>query len=146
MKKQENSLASRCKSSQAQWGMEAAEMSGENPEKDLNSAGAVPLGDFVFSRDTGELLDGSGHLVHLRRQSSEVLAYLVDRVGETVSKDELFESVWAKVVVTDDSLSQCIADIRKTLNDADHKIVQTLPKKGYRLVPCLLYTSDAADD
>ena len=110
-------------------------MSGESPEKDLNSSGTVPLGDFVFSMDTGELLDGSGHLVHLRRQSSEVLAYLADRLGETVSKDDLFETVWAKAVVTDDSLTQCIADIRKTLNDTNHTIVQTLPKKGFRLVP-----------
>ena len=110
-------------------------MSGESPEKDLNSSGIVRLGDFVFSVETGELLDGSGHPVHLRRQSSEVLAYLVDRLGETVSKDDLFENVWAKTAVTDDSLSQCIADIRRTLNDADHRIVQTLPKKGYRLVP-----------
>ena len=110
-------------------------MSGENSEKDLNSPKNVRLGDFEFSLDTDELRDGAGHLVHLRRQSSEVLSYLVNRLGETVSKDDLFENVWAKTVVTDDSLSQCIADIRKTLQDADHKIVQTLPKKGYRLVP-----------
>lgn len=135
MEKQENFLASGCESKQAQWGMEGAEMSGESPEKDLNSSGRVPLGDFVFSVESGELLDGSGHPVHLRHQSSEVLAYLVDRMGETISKDDLIESVWAKTAVTDDSLSQCISDIRRTLNDADHTIVQTLPKKGYRLVP-----------
>lgn len=109
-------------------------MSGESPEKVLNSSGTVPLGEFIFSVDSGELLNGSGELVHLRRQSSEVLAYLVERVGETVSKDDLIENVWAKTAVTDDSLSQCIADIRRTLNDAHHRIVRTIPKKGYRLV------------
>ena len=109
-------------------------MSGESPEKNLNSLAKVLLGNFVFSVDTQELLDGSGHPVHLRRQSSQVLAYLADRPGEIVSKEELFENVWAKTVVTDDSLSQCIADIRRALKDADHRIVQTLPKKGYRLV------------
>ena len=110
-------------------------MSGESSEKDLNSPKNVRLGDFVFSLETDELRDGAGHPVHLRRQSSEVLSYLADRPGETASKDDLFENVWAKTVVTDDSLSQCIADIRKTLKDADHTIVQTIPKKGYRLVP-----------
>lgn len=114
--------------------MGAAEMSGESPEKDLNSSGRVPLGDFEFLVDTQELLDGSGDPVHLRHQSSEVLAYRVDRMGETVSKDDLIENIWAKTAVTDDSLSQCISDIRRALNDADHRIVQTLPKKGYRLV------------
>jgi len=110
-------------------------MSGKSPEKDLNSFTDVPLGDFVFSVEADELRDGSGQPVHLRRQSSEVLSYLVDRVGETVSKAELFENVWAKTAVTDDSLSQCIADIRRALNDTDHKMILTLPKKGYRLVP-----------
>lgn len=110
-------------------------MSGERPEKNLNSSGNVSLGDFVYSVETGELLDGSGKPAHLRRQSSEVLAYLVERMCRTVSKDDLIANVWAKAAVTDDSLSQCIADIRRTLNDAEHRIIQTLPKKGYRLVP-----------
>ncbi len=42
------------------------------------------------------------HPVHLPRQSSEVLSYLVDRLGEIVSKDDLFENVWAKTVVADE--------------------------------------------
>ncbi len=108
-------------------------MSGGNPEKDTKSLGTVCLGDFVFLRQTKELQDGLGNVVHLRSQSSEVLAYLVARHGDTVSKDALFENVWDKKFVTDDSLTQCIADIRRALNDTDHKIVQTLPKKGYRL-------------
>ncbi len=123
--------------------MGVAEMSGENSEKDLNSLGDVRLGDFVFSGETGELRDRSGQPVHLRRQSSEVLTYLADRPNRTISKDDLFENVWAKAVVTDDSLSQCIADIRRALNDADHRIVQTLPKKGYRLVPTSLPSNEA---
>ena len=110
-------------------------MSGERPEKDLKSLGRVWLGDYEFSPNTGELIDPSGRRVHLRRQSSDVLAYLVDRKGETVSKDELFNGVWAKAAVTDDSLSQCIADIRKAIIDTDHTIIQTVPKTGYRLVP-----------
>ncbi|MBW4709518.1 winged helix-turn-helix domain-containing protein [Roseobacter sp. YSTF-M11] len=110
-------------------------MSGEKSEKSLNSSTTVPLGSFEFSLESKELLDASGKPIHLRRQSAEVLAYLVDRRGETVSKDELFENVWAKTIVTDDSLSQCIADIRRALSDADHRLVQTRPKKGYRLAP-----------
>lgn len=112
-------------------------MSGEKSEKDLNSARTIPLGDFDFALESDELLDPSGNPVHLRNQSLEVLAYLVDRRGETVSKDELFENVWAKAIVTDDSLSQCIADIRRALNDTDHRIIQTRPKRGYRLNPTI---------
>ncbi|WP_371225411.1 winged helix-turn-helix domain-containing tetratricopeptide repeat protein [Roseovarius sp. 2305UL8-3] len=93
----------------------------------------VTLGEFSFSLQTRELTDQSGHVVHLRSQSSDVLAYLVTRIGETVSKDIIIENVWAKSFVTDDSLTQCIADIRRALGDSEYKIVQTRPKKGYRL-------------
>lgn len=108
-------------------------MSGSKPEKDMKSAGDIALGDFRFLPQTKELLDRAGNVIHLRSQSAEVLAYLVSRSGETVSKAELFENIWDKKFVTDDSLTQCIADIRRALNDADHSIVQTRPKKGYRL-------------
>ncbi len=108
-------------------------MSGSKPEKDMKSAGDVTLGEFRFLPQTKELLDRAGNVIHLRSQSAEVLAYLVLHSGETVSKAELFEKIWDKKFVTDDSLTQCIADIRRALNDADHSIVQTRPKKGYRL-------------
>ncbi len=108
-------------------------MSGEKPEKNMKSSWTLSLGACRFSLQTNELRDGTGNLVHLRSQSSDVLAYLARRRGETVSKDELFENVWDKKFVTDDSLTQCIADIRRALNDTGHNIIQTLPKKGYRL-------------
>ena len=62
-----------------------------------------------------------------------MLAALAARAGGIVTKSELIESVWADIAVTDDSLVQCIADIRRALGDDAHKIVQTFPKKGYRL-------------
>jgi pimeloyl-ACP methyl ester carboxylesterase len=43
--------------------------------------------------------------------------------------------VWPNLVVTDDSLVQCIKDLRKALKDDARSIIQTLPKRGYRLVP-----------
>jgi hypothetical protein len=46
--------------------------------------------------------------VPLRPQSFDVLLHLVRNRGRLVSKDELFEQVWADVVVTDNSLVQCI--------------------------------------
>ena len=69
----------------------------------------------------------------LRSQSADVLAYLARHAGALVSKEALIENVWADTFVTDDSLVQCIGDIRKALNDAERKIIETLPKKGYRL-------------
>lgn len=119
-------------------------MSGENPEKNMKSF--LSLGNFIFSLQKNELRDDAGNVVHLRSQSSDVLAYLAHHAGETVSKSELFENVWAKTFVTDDSLTQCIADIRRALGDTDHSIVQTLPKKGYRLaIQTALHNEEPGD-
>ncbi len=106
-------------------------MSGNFSEKEAKSAETFRLGKFEFSLKTNELRDASGTIVHLRSQSAEVLARLLRRNGEVVSKAALFESVWAGSFVTDDSLVQCIADIRRALNDQNHTIIQTSSKKGY---------------
>lgn len=90
-------------------------------------------GDFSFSLKTQELLNASGSKVPLRAQSAEVLAHLAAHPGELISKDDLIDAVWGDTFVTDDSLVQCIGDIRKALGDVDRKIVETVPRKGYRL-------------
>ena len=53
--------------------------------------------------------------VPLRPKSFDVLLYLVRNRGRLVTKDELFENVWANVIVTDNSLVQCIKEIRQAL-------------------------------
>lgn len=92
------------------------------------------LGDIRFDPQRNTLEDKEGKTVALRPQSVDVLGVLAAHAGTVVSKDSLLEEVWGDIAVTDDSLTQCIADIRRTLEDSDHKIVQTVPKKGYRLV------------
>ena len=44
------------------------------------------------------------------------------------------QAAWDEVAVTDDSLVQCIHDIRRALNDDSHAVLQTAARRGYRLV------------
>lgn len=44
-------------------------------------------------------------------------------------------AVWPNIAVTDDSLVQCITEIRKALEDDGHTIIKTMPKRGYVLEP-----------
>lgn len=76
-------------------------------------------------------LDRGGRRLALRPQAMEVLCYLAKNPGRPVSKEELFQEVWPGIAVTDDSLVQCIRDIRETLEDASHAIVKTVPRRGY---------------
>jgi TolB-like protein/DNA-binding winged helix-turn-helix (wHTH) protein len=108
-------------------------MSRQSPEFVPKSGMTVAAGGHVFSIPTKELRTAGGEIVPLRSQSSDILAVLASRAGEVVSKSALIDAVWPDIAVTDDSLVQCIADIRRALGDDGHRIVQTFPKRGYRL-------------
>jgi adenylate cyclase len=75
--------------------------------------------------------------VALRPQSLAVLRLLLNTPGALVSKDALMSHVWPGVAVTDDSLVQCITEIRRALGDEEHVIVKTVPKRGYTLEAAL---------
>ena len=69
----------------------------------------------------------------LRPRSLAVLRVLCDRSGEVVSRRELLDAAWGGRVVTDDSLTQCIADIRRRLRDVSGVELVTFARRGYRL-------------
>ena len=55
----------------------------------------------------------------------------IERHGQLVSKDELLEAVWPRVVVTEGSLTQCLVDIRCALGDESQTVIRTIPRRGY---------------
>jgi pimeloyl-ACP methyl ester carboxylesterase/DNA-binding winged helix-turn-helix (wHTH) protein len=92
------------------------------------------LAGLTFDPARLELLDAAGTPVPLRAQALAVLGCLARRRGHVVTRDELMQDVWHDVVVTDSSLAQCVSEIRHALGDSAHHVVQTMPKRGYRLV------------
>jgi TolB-like protein/DNA-binding winged helix-turn-helix (wHTH) protein len=80
------------------------------------------------------LRDTSGAPIDLRPQTFAVLRYLAEHAGRLVTKAELMKAVWPGIAVTDDSLVQCIHEIRRAFHDDDHAVLKTVPKRGYRLV------------
>src|SRR3954465_15846457 len=77
------------------------------------------------------VLRRNGLEVTLRPKSFDVLAHLVDHHGHVVTKVALMERVWAKTAVTDNSLAQCIVDIRRALDDDSQRLIQTVARRGY---------------
>ena len=108
-------------------------MSRRTSEIDAKKHETLQIGDALYASNTHLLQRLDGKTLELRSQTKEVLAYLAARTGEVISKEQLFEHIWGETFVTDDSLVQCISEIRRAVGDKDHKIIQTLPKKGYRL-------------
>ena len=72
-----------------------------------------------------------------------MLGYLLLHPQRVVAKEELFEAVWGKVVVTDDSLVQCVGEIRQALGDTDLRLVRTIPRCGYMLTAAVSEESSA---
>lgn len=103
-------------------------------DQDAQAGRSIELPGFVFDPAQAELWDKAGARVSLRLQVREVLRCLACKPDQVVTKDELMRAVWPGVVVTDDSLVQCIADLRRALRDDDRRIVQTEARRGYRLV------------
>lgn len=91
------------------------------------------LGNCTFDPATLTLRDASGTVLPLRSQSLRVLSELARTPGEIVSRDRLAEAVWPGIAVTDDSLVQCIKDVRGALSDSDRSIVRTAIGQGYIL-------------
>src|SRR6267154_2062963 len=90
---------------------------------------------YSFGRFTIDLraacLRRDGAAEPLRPKSFDVLVCLVQRHGRVMSKDELIDGVWGNIAVTENSLVQCIKEIRQTLQDDQQQIVQTVAKRGY---------------
>ncbi|WP_176695404.1 winged helix-turn-helix domain-containing protein [Phaeobacter sp. B1627] len=93
----------------------------------------IQLGGATYCGETDRLISATGEEVLLRWQSAQVLRILVGHLNAVVSRDELILQVWGGISVTDDSLTQCIADIRRALGDRDHALLKTLRKRGYLL-------------
>jgi len=85
--------------------------------------------------DQNRLL-GNGSDIRLSPRAMEVLVCLAERAGQVVTRDDFSERVWRPAIVTDDALTRCISELRRSLGDraGDPRFIETIPKRGYRLV------------
>ena len=88
------------------------------------------FGDYTLDLEGGFLLRG-GEEVALRAKSFEVLTFLVERHGRLVTKTQLIEAVWPDAAVTDNSLAQCLVEIRRALDDDAQQLIRTVARRGY---------------
>ena len=91
------------------------------------------FGEYQLDLEGGFLRRG-GEEVALRAKAFEVLTYLVERRGRLVTKTELIEAVWRDAAVTDNSLAQCLLEIRRALDDDAQQLIRTVPRRGYLFV------------
>src|SRR5258707_21305 len=83
--------------------------------------------------------------VALRRKSFELLRYLVENPDRLVTKEELLKAIWPNAAVADESLTQCVRDVRQAIGDSKQTIIATVPRCGYRFTaPVVRVAANAA--
>lgn len=90
----------------------------------------LAFGRFVVDVDRAQVRR-DGEPVALRPKTFALLVHLADRGGTVVGKQELMDAVWPGLVVTDDSLTQAISELRGALDDREQRLIKTVPKRGY---------------
>ena len=96
----------------------------------------------TFTLDPREgVVIGPGGTVRLEPKVMQVLTVLTGHPGHVVSRNELMDKVWPGVIVTEHTLTRCIYQLRRDLHEAsgqqesaDFNPIETLPKRGYRLL------------
>ncbi|MEX1033233.1 MAG: winged helix-turn-helix domain-containing protein [Cellvibrionaceae bacterium] len=98
------------------------------------SSNTYSSGNLTVDANLGRITCVRGRSLRLGPVNMKVLQTLVSRPGEVVSRAELFERIWKNQVVSDDTLTRCISDIRSQLNNTfgQAAYIETLPKRGYR--------------
>ncbi len=86
----------------------------------------------------------SGREHPIESKIMEVLVYLSEHTGDVVSKEQMIQTVWGRASVTDEVLTNAISELRKALGDdaKNPRFIQTIPKKGYRLLAEVRATDD----
>jgi TolB-like protein/DNA-binding winged helix-turn-helix (wHTH) protein/Flp pilus assembly protein TadD len=102
-----------------------------------SSAMAVRFGVFEANLRTRELRK-KGQKIKLQEQPFQVLALLLERPGEMVTREELRHALWPADTFVDfeHGLNKAISKLRKALGDdgGTPRYIETLPRRGYRFI------------
>ncbi|MGJ5181677.1 winged helix-turn-helix domain-containing protein [Bradyrhizobium oligotrophicum] len=100
---------------------------------DLHGLEQIQIAALTLDLRRHELRDAHGGRIDLRHQSFNVLRHLATNPGQVVSKDELLAANWPGLTVTEDSLTQCISEIRRALGSPGRELLRTVPRRGYMM-------------
>ncbi len=94
------------------------------------------------------LLVGPPGEIHIEPKVMQVLESLASNPGQVVERETLLNDIWDGRAFSDEPLTRCIAALRHALDDSakDPEYIQTIPKRGYRLVCPVESLEEPRDD
>jgi len=111
-------------------------------------SGRLRFGVFEVDLRAGELTK-RGLRIRLQEQPFQVLAMLLEKPGELVTREELCKKLWSQTVVDfDHGLNKAINKIREALGDSaeNPRFVETVARRGYRFLADVTPIDTAADE
>src|SRR6516165_5425350 len=113
----------------------------------MRATRTVRFGAFMAELHSGELYQ-QGRKITLQQKPVQILAVLLDRAGEVVTREELRREIWPPdtFVDFDHSLKTAISKIREALGDSAEKprYLETLSRRGYRFIAAVEEPQTAA--
>lgn len=105
----------------------------------------IQIGEWTLDPSRNLITSGSAE-VSLEPLAAKVLEYLASVPGQTVSVEELTDAVWNRPFVGDSPVYRLIAELRRALGDdaREPAYIETVRKRGYRLIAAVSSTGDAA--
>lgn len=93
------------------------------------------FGNFVLEASQHSLRKGTQQ-IHLRPKAFETLLYLVEHHGSLVKKQDMLDDLWPNVIVTENTLSHCIDEVRRVLQDdaQEPTFIRTIPRVGFKFI------------
>jgi DNA-binding winged helix-turn-helix (wHTH) protein/Tfp pilus assembly protein PilF len=126
------------------------EQGSANPSPDLKNLSPRQIGEFVLHPQRGALYGPDGTEIALRPKTYALFVLLSDNAGQLIERERILNAVWPGLNVSDDSITQCIGEIRRALGKAGPELLRTVPKRGYildapaRRIPMAVATEPAA--
>ncbi|MFZ0297454.1 MAG: winged helix-turn-helix domain-containing protein, partial [Candidatus Sulfotelmatobacter sp.] len=103
------------------------------------------FGSFEADFQEGKLTK-AGFRIHLQEQPLQILALLLERPGQIVTREEIRQKLWSRdtFVEFDDALNTAVRKLRAALNDsADNpRFLETVPRRGYRFIAPVAWTPE----
>ena len=103
------------------------------------------VGDWLVEPDLNRITQAE-KIIQVEPKVLEVLVCLANHPGEVLPKDKIIPAVWPGTYVTDEVLTYSISELRKAFGDdaRNPHIIQTIPRKGYRLIAPVVQLAPAA--
>jgi predicted ATPase/DNA-binding winged helix-turn-helix (wHTH) protein len=95
-----------------------------------NSQRHYRFSEFTLDVERGAVFQ-AGREIKLRPKVYDALLYLLENRGRLIGKEELIQALWPDAFVTEDSLVQCLVELRRALDDRTQEILKTVPRRGY---------------